>query len=402
MPEPEHPNPLPPESPGLEPGRLPETDEALFAALVKADRSESLGPLVAGMARELNDLLTRILGAVTLARGSAAEGSLAGAENACIEARDLARRMLSLPKFGGDGRTVVTPRELLTEAARTAGAGSAAEIAIEVEEGVDPVRVERSQIIQAFQNLVRNALESFSPPPQRPRIQLRAANTTLAEGRIEGLPAGNYVEFEVRDNGCGIPPGDLERIWEPYFTTRKHGSGLGLPTALAIVRRHGGQIGVDSDVRAGTVFTLFLPGATPATDVLARPAPSQRFRTGRVLVMDDDEQIRALTSGMLQQLDYKVDVARDGDEAVALYKRYFDVGRPYDAVILDLRVVGGMGGEEAFRILRALDPEVRAIASDGSDPGELAAHCLALGFCGCLARPYRTADLGKLLGTVLT
>lgn len=383
-----------------DPGRTSAADEALFAALVKADRSETLGPLVAGMAHELNDLLTKILGAVTLARGSAAEAPLAGAEEACLSARELARRMLGLAQGGGEARTVASARDLLGEAAKVAGAGSAAEIAVEAPEGVDPTRVDRAQILQVFQNLVRNALESMSPPPQRPRVQLRAANATLAEGQIAGLPAGDYVEFEVRDNGSGIPAELQEKIWEPFFTTKKHGAGLGLPTALAIVRRHGGQIGVDSDVRVGTVFTIFLPSTAPASDVRARAAPSQRFRTGRILVMDDDEQIRSLTGKMLERLDYKADLARDGDEAVAMYKRYFDVGRAYDAVILDLAVVGGMGGEEAFAALRALDPDVRAIASSSGGADEAGARCLALGFCGCLARPYRAADLGKILATV--
>jgi two-component system, cell cycle sensor histidine kinase and response regulator CckA len=394
--------PPPAPSSGLaEPARSVAADEALFAALVKADRSESLGPLVAGMARELNDLLTKILGAVTLAKGTAGEPPLAEAEKACLAARDIGRRMLGLARSGGETRGVVPVRDLFSEAAKIAGAGSAAEIAIEAPDGVDPVRVDRAQILQVFQNLIRNALESMSPPPQRPRVQLRAANTTLPEGRISGLPAGDYVEFEVRDNGGGIPAEHLEKIWDPFFTTKKHGAGLGLPTAVAIVRRHGGQIGVDSTPGVGTVFTIFLPSSAPIADVRAHAAPSKRFRSGRILVMDDDEQIRSLTGAMLQKLDYKADLARDGDEAVALYRRYADVGRPYDAVILDLTVVGGMGGEETFDFLRALDPDVRAIASGGGDADETAARCMALGFCGCLSRPYRAADLGKVLGTVL-
>jgi len=375
-------------------------DEALYAALVKADRSEALGPLVAGMAHELNDLLTRMLGAVTLARGSAGEAPLAEAEAACLAARDLARRMLALAHGGSGTRAAMSVRDLLTEAARNAGAGAAAEIAVDAPEGIDPVAVDRGEMLQALQNIVRNALEAMSPPPQRPRVQLRAANVELPAGQVAGLPAGDYVEIEVRDNGAGIRAENLEKIWEPFFTTKRHGAGLGLPTALAIVRRHGGQIGVDSDVRVGTVFTIFLPGAAAARDARAHAAPSQRFRTGRILVMDDDEQIRSLTGKMLERLDYKADLARDGEEAVAMYKRYFDVGRAYDAVILDLTVVGGMGGEEAFARLRALDPDVRAIAATSGDPDAAAARCLALGFCGCLARPYRPADLGNILGTV--
>ena len=375
-------------------------DEALYAALLKADRSESLAPLSAGLAHEMNNLLTTVLGSIALAKNKDNEAALGEAEAACEAAREITRRMASLAPGGDGARSLTSARELLTEAGKIAAAGSAVEVAIEAPDGLDLLRVDCVQMVQVFQNLVRNAVEAMSPPPYRPRVQLRAANATLAEGRIAGLPAGDYVEFEVRDNGNGIPAENLEKIWEPFFTTRLHGSGLGLPTAVAVVRRHGGQIGVDSTVGVGTVFTIFLPRAA-TEEIRARPAGAARFRTGRVLVMDHDERIRKVTAGMLQKLDYKVDVARDGEEAVALYKRYFDVGRAYDAVILDLSVPGAMGGEEAFALLRRMDPDVRAVGSNGDAGSGAGERCLDLGFGGWLPRPYRLADLGQVLATVI-
>jgi CheY-like chemotaxis protein len=207
------------------------------------------------------------------------------------------------------------------------------------------------------------------------------------------------VEFEVRDNGSGVAPDLIEKIWEPFFTTKRHGAGLGLPAALAIVRRHKGQIGVDSAPGEGSVFTVFLPRAQSGDEVRARRADLQRFNTGRVLVMEDDERIRAYTGAMLRKLGYTTDLARDGDEAVALYRRYFEVGRPHDAVILDHSVARGMGGEAAFHALREFDPDVRAILA-GEDQ-EAAERCLAQGFCGWLVKPYGPADLGKVLKTVV-
>jgi CheY-like chemotaxis protein len=141
--------------------------------------------------------------------------------------------------------------------------------------------------------------------------------------------------------------------------------------------------------------------ADQALDVQARPAPSPRFCTGRVLFMDDDDHICALTASMLQSLDYKFDIAKNGDDAITFYKRYLNIGRPYDAVIMDLTVVGGLGGEETFRILRELDPEVRAIVSTGYDNDDMARQYLDMGFCGYLTKPYRVADLGKVLKAVL-
>jgi len=373
----------------------------VYAALIKADRSESLVPQVAGLAHGLNDLLTRILSAVTLARQQGAGETLTQAEEACLAAREITRQMLTLGRAGPSATVAVAPKDLLDEAAKWAASGIAAEVTVTVSEDLAAVAIDRSLGVQAFQNLVRNAAESLSPPPPRPRIQLSAAPATLAEGQIAGLPAGEYVEFEVRDNGAGIPSDQLEKIWEPFFTTKKHGAGLGLPTALAIIRRHGGQIGVDSAVGVGTVFTVFLPQSRPSADVGGHRAPSARFRTGRVLVMDDDEQIRALTGALLEKLDYRCDLVRDGEDAVAAYKRYFDVGRPYDAVILDLTVTRGMGGEETFIQLRGIDPEVRAIASAAGERDAHSGRCLDLGFCGWLAKPYRLAELGEALQTVL-
>jgi CheY-like chemotaxis protein len=385
---------LPPVPPPPPPG----ADEALYSALVKADRSATFGPQAAAIAHDLSELMTRILGAVSAARNRGDLAGLAVAEQAAHASRDLIQRLSALAK-GGHGELVTAPARGLLEDAAKAGDGTGSEIEVQVADGTSPVRVDREQMLQAFRNLVRNAVEAMPPAPHRARIRLSAENAVLPEGRIPGLPAGDYVEFEVRDNGAGIAPEAVERIWEPFFTTRRHGSGFGLPAALAIIRRHKGQIGVDSVQGGGSVFTVFLPRARSGDEVRARRANLERFGTGRVLVMDDDEIIRAYTGAVLGDLGYTSDLACDGEEAVAMYRRYLEVGRPYDAVILDSSVARGQAGEAAFQALRELDPDVRAILA-GED-GETAERCLGQGFCGWLVKPYGPADLGKVLGTVL-
>ena len=154
-------------------------------------------------------------------------------------------------------------------------------------------------------------------------------------------------------------------------------------------------------VGVGTVFTLFLPQATPSAVTQAQRAPSTRFRTGRILVMDDDDNLRAMIGSLLGSLDYKSDLVRDGAEAIDLYRRYLNVGRPYDAVILDLTVKDGVGGEETFARLRLLDPDVRAIASSGGDSESLAKSCLEAGFCGWLGKPYSLSELGGVLQGII-
>jgi CheY-like chemotaxis protein len=289
--------------------------------------------------------------------------------------------------------------EILSDAVRLAAAGSTVKVELNAPADLAHVEVDRAQILQVFQNLIINAIQAM--PAGQGNIWVNAGNAELAEGQFPPLPPGPYVAVEVRDNGSGIKPEHLEKIFDPFFTTKKTGTGLGLATVLSIVKRHGGQLGVDSEIGVGTTFTIFLPQAQEEIQVEARRAPSLRFGTGRILFMDDDPQISSLTGGMLASLGYKYDLAKSGEEAIQFYKRYLNIGRPYDAVIMDLTVIGGMGGEQCFRHLRELDPEVRAIVASGYDNEEMARQFLAQGFCGYLTKPYRVADLGRIIKKVV-
>jgi PAS domain S-box-containing protein len=381
--------------------RDPEEMSLTPEELVKANRLESLGLLAGGIAHDFNNILTTILGAVSLAKDNRDYSALSDAEQACMTAKGLTKQLLAFAKGGSGTETVCGAKEILADSMKIAAAASTAEVALDVPDGTSPVLVDRAQILQVFQNLIVNALQAMPPPPHAPRLQIRARNLTLAENQVPGLPAGEYVDFEVRDNGSGIKPEHVQKIFDPFFTTKKHGTGLGLATVLSIVRKHGGQIGLDTQLGVGTAFTVYLPKAENPVEIQARRAASLRFGTGRVLFMDDDPKISALTATMLESLDYKYDLARNGAEAIALYQRYLNIGRPYDAVIMDLTVVGGMGGEECFVELRKLDPEVRAIVASGYDNDEMAREFLDKGFCGYLTKPYRVTDLGKVLKAVL-
>ncbi len=369
--------------------------------LVKANRFESLGLLAGGIAHDFNNLLTTILGALSLAKDNHDYTALADGEKACMTAKGLTKQLLSFAKGSGGTQTVCASRDILEDSLKIAAAAATADIALEAAPDVEPVQVDRAQILQVFQNLIVNALQAMPPPPHKPRLQIRARNVALAEGQVPALAAGDYVEFEVRDNGTGIKPEHVEKIFDPFFTTKKHGTGLGLATVLSIVRKHGGQLGLDTQLGVGTAFTVYLPRADKPVEAQARRAAVMRFGTGRILFMDDDPKISQLTASMLQSLDYKYDLATNGEEAIALYKRYLNIGRPYDAVIMDLTVIGGMGGEECFHELRKLDSDVRAIVASGYDNDEMCRQFLDKGFCGYLTKPYRVGDLGRVLKTVL-
>ncbi|WP_172830177.1 PAS domain-containing protein [Opitutus sp. GAS368] len=382
------------------PGEMSLTPEEL----VRANRFESLGQLAGGIAHDFNNLLTTILGGVSLAKDNRDLTSLENSERACLAAKALSKQLLTFAKGGSAVRQVVKPADILAEAHRLAAAGSTVKVELTVAPGTGTICVDRAQMLQVFQNLIINAIQAMTTGTGQ--IWINAANAVLTEGQVAPLAAGTYVQIEVQDNGSGIKPEHLEKIFDPFFTTKKSGTGLGLATVLSIVKRHGGQMGVDSEVGRGTAFTVFLPLADQPEEVAARRSPSLRFRdekigTGRILFMDDDEQIRALTKNMIESLEYKCDIAKDGDEAVQLYKRYLNIGRPYDIIIMDLTIIGGMGGEQTFKVLRELHPEVCAIIASGYDNEDMARQFLAMGFCGYLTKPYRVGDLGKIIRKVL-
>jgi PAS domain S-box-containing protein len=370
--------------------------------LVRANRFESLGLLAGGIAHDFNNLLTTILGGVSTAKDNRDFNRLDEAEEACLAAKQLTRQLLTFAKGSGShaSRQVVAPADLLQNAVRIAAAGSPVVVKVETLPDLSPLEVDKGQILQVVQNLVINAIQAM-PVPADGRVVVRAENVDLAEQEVEDLPAGPHVRIDVQDNGSGIPPEILARIFDPFFTTKKTGTGLGLATVDSIVRRHGGRIGVHSTPGIGTLFSVFLPVSAKELQEKVRSAPSFRFGTGRVLFMDDDPKICELTGAMIASLDYTHDIARNGEEAIQLYRRYLNVNRPYDAVLLDLTVIGGMGGEECFKRLRELDPEVRAIVTSGYDDDDMIKRYLEMGFVGYITKPYRVGDLGRALKSVL-
>jgi two-component system, cell cycle sensor histidine kinase and response regulator CckA len=367
--------------------------------LIRSNRFETLGLLAGGIAHDFNNLLTTILGGISIAREAQDYSQLEDSEKGCIAAKALTRQLLALARGGADLRQILNPGEVLQEAVRLAAVGTPVKVDLKFPDDLHMIHADKAEIIRVFQNLIINAIQAM--PGGNGNIWVRAYNSSLREGDVPPLAAGDYVHFEVQDNGSGIPPEILQKIFEPFFTTKKTGTGLGLATVISIVKTHGGQIGVTSTPGAGTTFSIFLPRADQPVAEIQREAPTLRFGTGRILVMDDEEKILHLTGIMLENLGYKFDVARNGKEAIALFQRYLNVSRPYDCAILDLTIVGGMGGEETYRELKKLYPELRAIISSGYDSEDMMRRYLDMGFQGYLSKPFRVGELGKILKMVL-
>ena len=367
--------------------------------LIRSNRFETLGLLAGGIAHDFNNLLTTILGGISIAREARDYTQLEDSEKGCIAAKALTRQLLSLARGGADLRQILNPGDILQESVRLAAVGTPVKVELQFADDLHMIHADKAEIIRVFQNLIINSIQAM--PGSGGNVWVRAYNATLHEGDVPPLAAGDYVHFEVQDNGSGIPPEILQKIFEPFFTTKKTGTGLGLATVISIVKTHGGQLGVTSTVGSGTTFSIFLPRADQPVAEIQREAPTLRFGTGRILVMDDEEKILHLTGIMLENLGYKFDVARNGKDALGLFQRYLNVSRPYDCVILDLTIVGGMGGEETYREMKKLYPELRAIISSGYDSEDMMRRYLDMGFNGYLSKPFRVGELGKILKKVL-
>jgi PAS domain S-box-containing protein len=368
----------------------------------RASKLEAVGILAGGIAHDFNNILTVVLGNVTLAEmdtevTSAVARMLRDAKQATLRARDLTQQLLTFAKGGDPVRAVVALPELLRESAGFAMHGSKVRAVYELPEHLWPANVDKGQIGQVVQNLVINAVQAM---PQGGSITLRAANVTLLERQVATLPAGDYIRLSVADNGVGIPSDHLAKIFDPYFTTKQTGSGLGLATVYSIIRKHQGHIEVESQLGTGTTFTFWLPAAPHGREDAPEPVPESVRLHGRVLFMDDEEPIRSMAGLFLSRLGLDYVLTKEGAETVRLYREALEAGQRFDLVIMDLTVPGGMGGREAMQQIRAIDPQVRAIVSSGYSRDPVLANYRAHGFSGILPKPYSLEQLQQTLRNV--
>ncbi len=366
----------------------------------RAQRLESIGLLAGGIAHDFNNLLTGILGNTSLARidvqpGSPADRWLTEVEGAVERAQDLTRQLLTYSKGGAPVRKVVRLDRLVEDAATFSVRGTRSRCEVRIPEVPWPVEVDEGQIGQVVSNLVVNAAEAM---PDGGDVQVEVLN--VPKGTIPGLPATPHVEIAVKDEGSGVPPEIASRIFDPYFTTKPNGSGLGLATSEAIVRKHGGTITLESSPGRGARFRVFLPASDKPLSPSGMTARSAAVR-GRILVMDDDEPIRFVCRQMLLHLGCEVETAKDGREAITKYQAASGTPQRFDVVILDLTVPCGMGGLEAFEHLRRMDPAVKAIVSSGYSNDPVLSDFRQFGFAGIMPKPYKMEALRKTLAAVL-
>jgi PAS domain S-box-containing protein len=372
----------------------------------KTQKLESLGLLAGGIAHDFNNILTAILGNISLAKVTAdPQGPifkiLGQAETASFRAKELTNQLLTFAKGGVPIKKLNSISKLLKESAEFVLRGSNVRAELIIPNDLWPVEIDEGQMAQVIQNLVINAQQAM---PEGGIVEIWAENIQITpeQGKELSLKEGAYIKISFKDTGVGIPAESLPKIFDPFFTTKKKGSGLGLSTSYSISKKHEGLISVSSEPGRGTIFFLFLPA------ILNRPFPlsegvQKQLETGkgRILIMDDEESVREIGGMILNQLGYEVEYAKDGTEAVEFYRKGKEEGRPFDLVIFDLTISGGMSGLEALQKLIKIDPNINGVVSSGYADNPIMSDFQKHGFAGRIAKPYRIEEFSNTIATLI-
>jgi two-component system, cell cycle sensor histidine kinase and response regulator CckA len=370
-------------------------------------KHEALELLAGGIAHDFNNLLTAMLGNISLAQlylepGGQPGEKLAQAERAALRARDLVKQLLMFSGRGVAEKELWATAPLIREAVELPLNITGCHYEMALADDLWPLAVDRVRFSQVMQNLIINAGQAM---PQGGTITIRAVNMRQTQEKQPALAVGDYVRIEVEDQGAGIPPEVRARIFDPYFSTKPGGSGLGLAVSRAIVEKLGGRLAVESGPDESARFAIYLPAAAaqpaPARDDFAATQPLALSGRGRILLMDDDPAVGEVATELLKFLGYETELAVDGRQALEIYKKAKQQGEPFAAVILDLMVPAGMGGQETLKELRKMDPEVKAVVSSGYAREPVVENFQDYGFAASLPKPYSLDQLGQVLHTIL-
>ncbi len=377
--------------------------------LLKSQKIESIGILAGGIAHDFNNLLQVIIGNISLASmyikpGNDIHERLNKAEIASQQAQELSYRLLTFSKGGEPLRKVTLISKILKETVRFSLSGSNISFKLNLQDDLYPVEIDESQISQAINNLIINAKESM---PRGGIIKVTAKNEKVTQKKGLPLTKGDYIKISIEDQGTGIPSENLSKIFDLYFTTkditRQKGSGLGLAICHSIITKHDGRILIDSEEGVGTTVHIYLP-ATKKQVIKKKKREKERQlpSKGRILVMDDEEIVRETIGEMLKHLNYEVEHAIEGNEAIELYRQAKESGKSFDAVILDLTIPGGMGGKQAIKKLIEIDPEVKGIVTSGYTDDSIIIDYTKYGFIGSISKPYNFKQLNEILSKVIS
>jgi PAS domain S-box-containing protein len=375
--------------------------EKLEEEFLKIKKLESVGLFAGGIAHDFNNILNAILGNISLAKLSFEDKNelstlLEAAEKASVRAKNLTNQLLTFSKGGAPIKKSMKIEKLLYEAVNLALSGSNLKCIYTIDNELWPVEVDEGQLHQVISNIVLNSKQAM---PSGGNIELVADNISME--RVSILPflkKGNYVKISIKDNGIGIPDDIINKIFDPYFTTKTTGQGLGLTSVYSIIKKHEGHITAESISGKGTTFTIFLPASEIFEEIITLNSESiDDIKKGFVLLMDDEESILSVTTRMLEKLGFTVIQARDGKEAISICKKYSDENKLFDFAIFDLTIPGGIGGKEALKDVLKIYPDLKVIVSSGYSNDPVMANFQEYGFKEVIAKPYTIDDLKRII-----
>ncbi|HYA86240.1 MAG TPA: PAS domain S-box protein [Nitrospirota bacterium] len=372
---------------------------------LKTQKLEAVGTLAGGIAHDFNNLLQGVFGYISLAKLKKDDrekntAALEEAEKALHMTVTLTNQLLTFSKGGKPVKKTLDPLPVIENAAKFALSGSRSDYRLSADENLWSIDADEGQISQVIQNIVLNADQAMA---EAGTIVITARNVQTPDMNLPPtLAYGKYVEINITDTGIGIPEKHLSKIFDPYFTTKEKGSGLGLATSYSIIKNHNGEIHVKSELGKGTTFLIYLPAATAAIGE-NKPAMAvpMTFKKGKILVMDDEEYILNIARELIQTLGHEIGLAANGAEAINIYQEAQGSGKPFDVAILDLTVRGGMGGAETVKRLLEIDPKAKAVVSSGYSDDATIASYEKQGFKAVLRKPYNVDELKDVLNKLL-
>ncbi len=368
-----------------------------------AEKLESVGLLAGGIAHDFNNILTGIIGNLSLAEMSAEQGSelyelITEAEQSALRAQKLTKRLLTFSKGGTPVTKTMPIDEVVQEAALFALHGSDVKCEFRIEPDLEYVNIDEGQFVQVIHNLVINADQAM---PKGGTIRIDLSNLRIEDESESGVQPGDYVKIDIADEGVGIPADYLPKVFDPFFSTKDTGSGLGLSTSYSIIKKHNGQIRATSSIGRGSTFSIYLPVARNAAPIES-VEPKKTSECGKILIMDDEQTVRDVTRLSLQKLGFEVVEAVNCEEAIREYQREIDSGGEFKAVLLDLTIPGSRGGEATLHELKAIDPDVRAIVMSGYSNDPVLSEYRDHGFCGMISKPFGYRELSEVISLAVS
>lgn len=373
-------------------------ENKLREQIVNAGKLEAIGVLAGGIAHDFNNLLMAISGNLDLlihARSTEDFSEyLTEAQDACMSAKGLTSQLLTFAKGGFPRLEVQDLEPALRDALNLTLRNTPIELVFSSSSDLCAVELDSDQFRHAIQAVVLNAIDAM---PSGGTLNVSMENLMVTELDQRAIARGTYVCIQLEDSGVGIPFEALSRVFEPYFTTKPTSTGLGLASAYSIIQQHGGHMSIESVVNRGTTVTLLLPASDHPGDMRTSKQDDTTRGSGKVLIMDDDAQVRKVLDRMIQRCGYSTFLTTKGEEAIEAYRRAYAGNDPFDAVVLDLTVPGGLGGRETMMELLSIDPDVKGIVSSGYSEANEMAQFEKFGFTAAIAKPYQLNALSRTL-----